>query len=192
MLQVTHEIPMAGHMGRNKTTQRTLRRFYWPTIFRDVKEFCRTCPDCQKASSRKGPRAPLIPLPVIEESFRRIAMDIVGPLPRSWSGNKYILVLCDYATRYPEALPLKTIDADHIAEALIKYLGHVVGGGVVRPEPPKLEAVRTFPIPQTKKQVQTFLGLSGYYRKFIRDYAAVAVPLTDLTNPVWWQSHRLS
>ena len=129
VLQVAHEIPMAGHMGRNKTTQRTLRRFYWPTIFRDVKEFCRTCPDCQKASSRKGPRAPLIPLPVIEEPFYRIAMDIVGPLPRSWSGNKYILVLCDYATRYPEALPLKTIDAEHIAEALINVFA---GWGVPR------------------------------------------------------------
>ena len=116
-------------LGRNKTTQWTLHRFYWPTIFRDVKEFCRTCPDCQKASSRKGPRAPLIPLPVIEEPFRRIMMDIVDPLPRSWLGNKYILVLCDYATRYPKALPLKTIDAEHVAEALINVFA---GWGVQR------------------------------------------------------------
>ena len=47
-------------------------------------------------------------------------MDIVGPLPRSRSGNKYILVLCDYATRYPEAIPLKSIDASHVAEELVK------------------------------------------------------------------------
>lgn len=39
----------------------------------------------------------------MSEPFRRIAMDIVGPLPRSTSGKKYILVICDYATRYPEA-----------------------------------------------------------------------------------------
>ena len=47
-----------------------------------------------------------MPLPVIDEPFECIAMDIVGPLPRSNSGNKYVLVVCDYATRYPEAVPL--------------------------------------------------------------------------------------
>ena len=46
--------------------------------------------------------------------FERIAMDIVGPLPRSRSGN--ILVICDYATRYPEAFPLRLIDAECVAE----------------------------------------------------------------------------
>ncbi|KAL5484320.1 hypothetical protein EMCRGX_G020794 [Ephydatia muelleri] len=49
-------------------------------------------------------------------------MDIVGPLPRSRAGNKYILVLCDYATRYPEAVPPKSIDAESVAEELIKKL----------------------------------------------------------------------
>lgn len=65
--------------------------------------------------------SPLIPLPVIEEPFSRIAMDIVGPLPRSRSGNRYILVICDYATHYPEAIPLRAIDAEHIAEELLKF-----------------------------------------------------------------------
>ena len=46
-------------------------------------------------------------------------MDIVGPLPCSRSGNKYVLVLCDYATRYLEALPLKNTDAETIAEELL-------------------------------------------------------------------------
>ena len=52
-------------------------------------------------------------------------MDIVGPLPRSRTGNRYILVLCDYATRYPEAIPLRTIDAEHIAEQLIGVFARV-------------------------------------------------------------------
>jgi len=47
-------------------------------------------------------------------------MDIVGPLPRSCSGKKYVLVVCDYATRYPKAIPLQSIDAEHIAEELVK------------------------------------------------------------------------
>ena len=46
-------------------------------------------------------------------------MDIVGPLPRSRSGKWYILALCDYATHYPEAVALRSIDAEHIAEELV-------------------------------------------------------------------------
>ena len=62
------------------------------------------------------------------------------------------------------------------------YLGHVVGSGVVRPEPSKVHAVLTFPIPATKTHVRAFLGLTGYYRRFIPNYASLAVPLTDLTK----------
>ena len=104
ILEVAHTFPLAGHLVRDKTVQRIQQRFYWPTIYQDTKDFCRRCEECQKARGHKVLRAPLIPLPIIGEPFRRIAMDIVGPLPRSRSGNKYVLVVCDYATRYPEAV----------------------------------------------------------------------------------------
>ena len=73
------------------------------------------------------------------------------------------------------------------------YLGHIVGSGLVRPEPAKIQAVKDFPVPQTKKQVRLFLGLAGYYRCFIPDYASVTAPLTDLTrkdapNQVIWSA----
>ena len=48
-------------------------------------------------------------------------MDIVGPLPHSSSGKRYILVICDYATRYPEAVALRTIDANAVAEELLSF-----------------------------------------------------------------------
>ena len=125
VLELGHVIPLAGHLGAEKTRQRILRHFYWPTIFRDVDEYCRCCEKCQKTNNRKVPPAPLIPLPVITEPFRRIAMDTVGPLPRSRLGNRFILVICDYATRYPEAIPLRSIDAVHIAEELIKVFARL-------------------------------------------------------------------
>ena len=125
VLQLAHAIPLAGHLGRKKTAQRILQRFYWPNMFKDAAEFCTTCQECQKTAPGKKIVAPLIPLPIIEEPFQRIAMDIVGPLPRSYNGNKYVLVICDYATRYPEAIPLRSIDAEHIAEELIKMFSRV-------------------------------------------------------------------
>ena len=115
VLELGHQIPLAGHLGKQKTQQRILRRFYWPTVFKDVEEFCRCCVQCQKSTNRRVQQAPLIPLPIISEPFSRIAMDIVGPLPRSRAGNRYVLVLCDYATRYPEAVPLPSTDAEHVA-----------------------------------------------------------------------------
>ena len=63
------------------------------------------------------------------------------------------------------------------------YLGHVVDrGGVVRPELCKVEAIQAFSQPATKKQVKAFLGITGYYRKFIPNYSALAAPLTGLTK----------
>ena len=104
VLQLAYTVPLGGHLGKKKMTARVMRRFYWPTLHRDVADFCRSCEQCQKSSHQKVPRAPMIPLPVIGEPFERIAMDGVGPLPRSCSGHRYILVICDYATRYPEAV----------------------------------------------------------------------------------------
>ena len=71
------------------------------------------------------------------------------------------------------------------------YLGHIVGNGEVRPEMQKVGAVMDFPQPTTKKDVRSFLGLTGYYRKFIPNYSTIALPLTDLTkkhtpNAVVW------
>ena len=63
-------------------------------------------------------KAPLMPLPLVDQPLKRVAMDIVGPLKRTTSGNKYILTLMDFATCYPEAIPLKKIDARTVAEAL--------------------------------------------------------------------------
>ena len=57
--------------------------------------------------------------------FERIATDIIGLLPRSRSGNRYVLVMCDYGTRYPEAVPLKSLEAAKIAEELVALFARV-------------------------------------------------------------------
>ena len=101
VLKLAHEIPIAGHLGNEKTRQHLLRRFYWPGVFNEVEEFCRSCSTCQKTSQQREMRAPLILLPIISEPFSWIATDIMGPPPRSRSGNQYVLVICNYAIWYP-------------------------------------------------------------------------------------------
>ena len=91
----------------------------------DVKEYCRQCEKCQKCSTKKPPNVPLIPLSIISEPFKRIAMDIVSPLSRSRSGKRYVLVVCDYATRYPKAIALKDITTETVVEEPIKLFSRV-------------------------------------------------------------------
>ena len=81
---------------------------------------CASCPVCQKAGPAITARAPLQPLPVIREPFTRIAMDVVGPLKRTKRGNKYVLVVMDYATKWPEAFALKNIVSETIVDCLVE------------------------------------------------------------------------
>ena len=85
-------------------------------------EYCKICTECQKISKR-GSRAPRIPTctrtPIIGEPSERIAMDMIGPLPRTIKGKQYILVICDYATSYPEVYVMRTVTTPAVAEKLI-------------------------------------------------------------------------
>ena len=62
----------------------------------------------------------------------------------------------------------------------VAYLGHIIGRDGVKPNPAKINAIRKFPRPTTVRAIRQFLGLSGYYRRFIKDYAKIAKPLSDL------------
>ncbi|MES9879335.1 MAG: reverse transcriptase family protein, partial [Sedimenticola sp.] len=85
------------------------------------------------------------------------------------------------------ARPTKCI----IGAGEIECLGHRVGSSGVCMVPEKVQAIVNAPKPSTKRQVRAFLGLAGFYRKFIPDFASIVVPLTDLTkksepNKVVW------
>ena len=125
VLYLAHSHQLGAHLGVQKTHDRITARFYWPGIKRAVEDFCRSCEVCQKTSPRPIQRNPLIPLPIIETPFSRIAMDIVGPLPKSARGHRYILVILDYATKFPEAIPLRAATSKAVAHELFMLFSKV-------------------------------------------------------------------
>ena len=68
----------------------------------------------------------------------------------------------------------------------VNYLGLIVGNGELRMDPEKVTAVAEWPKPRNKKDVQSFLGFCNFYRRFIKDFSAIARPLTSLTGNVEW------
>ena len=114
-------------MGVKKTKERILAEFYWPGVQGDITRYCQSCDICQKTFPKgKVPKIPVGELPLIDTPFSRVAVDLVGPIhPSSDKGNRFILTMMDYATRYPEAKALKYIDSNTVAEALFQMFCRV-------------------------------------------------------------------
>ena len=127
VLKLAHCGLLSGHQGTSKTFERISASFYWPGLHGDVARFCQSCDVCQKTIPKgKVTRVPLEKMPVIEIPFQRVAVDLVGPIcPASERGHKYVLTVVDYATRYPEAVALKKIDTETVAEALVGIFSRV-------------------------------------------------------------------
>jgi len=119
ILKYCHDIRSSGHLGQDKTLSKLKKVAYWHGMSTDCKLYVKTCPICnrQKKANKKA-KADLgqyhsgVP-------FERIHMDILGPLPVSKLGNKYILVIIDQFTKWIECCPLPNQYAETIAKALM-------------------------------------------------------------------------
>ena len=67
-------------------------------------------------------------------------------------------------------------------KATVKYLGHIVGQGQVRPLDAKIQTIAKFPIPTSWEELARFLGMAGYYRNFCLNFSEIAAPLTNLLS----------
>ena len=127
VLRLGHEGILAGHLGIKKSSDRIQTNFYWPGILGDIRRYCQSCDICQRTVDKGSVRkAPDQSVPWVHIPFDKVAIDLIGPLhPVTNRGKRYILTVVDYATRYPEAVPLEKIDTESIAEALIGIFSRV-------------------------------------------------------------------
>ncbi|XP_059160902.1 uncharacterized protein LOC131944361 [Physella acuta] len=118
-LKLGHDTPMAGHMGVARTKARILSQFSWPGAGEDIRRYCESCDVCEKSKKNVGGKAPLGKTEVVGQPFEKIAIDIVGPLTQTKKKNRFILTAADICTRWPEAVPLKSVTAAEIQDALL-------------------------------------------------------------------------
>lgn len=111
-----HDDLTGGHLGTSKTYEKLKDRFYWPGMYKDIEHWVLSCIDCAtRKRSRNNLRAPLLPISA-DGAFDRLAVDCLGPLPVTWSRNRYIVVFTEYLTKWPEIFAAKNIDAETIAK----------------------------------------------------------------------------
>lgn len=96
----------------------------------------------------------------------------------------HLLVLREFLLRLRKAHLTAKPSKCYIGFSTIECLGHLVGGERLRPDEGKVDAISKVTRPETKRQIKSFLGMVGFYRKFIPNFAQIAVPLTDLTKKV--------
>ena len=119
-IREVHDGPLGAHLGLRKTLAKLKLRFYWCGMTADARSYIRVCDLCAR---RKNPprqrRAPLQQSRV-GAPMERIALDLMGPLPKTESGNRWILVVGDYHTKWVEAYALPDARAETVARKLVE------------------------------------------------------------------------
>ena len=113
-----------GHLAKKKTRMKILQRFYWFGLRDDVNLYIEQCDNCgANKTPPKTPRAPLGEMR-IGAPMDRLATDILGPLPTTPRGNRYVLIVTDYFSNWVEVLPIPDQTAETTAEVI---LNEVIG-----------------------------------------------------------------
>ena len=118
LIELAHSI---GHEGEYKTYHRLKPNYYWKGMNKDIHLYLKCCPKCQMYKIQKQnqntesiPTKPGLP-------FTKVGLNLIGPLPKTKRGNRYIIVLVDYFTKWVEAEPLKITDSNNV----IRFLKNV-------------------------------------------------------------------
>ena len=120
VLEMAHDNTMAGHFGTKRTLLRVRGQFYWMGINADVRSWCRSCQVCCARKPKPAVAHHAAQRQLVTEPLQRVAVDILGPIdPPTEKGNRYVLVIVDYLTKWAEALPMVNQTAEECAKVFV-------------------------------------------------------------------------
>ena len=97
-------------------------RYWWKSMSKDIRDFVRSCPECQRANAvNKPPPATLHPVPV-HDIFHRWGVDLIRPLKETKNGNRYIIVATEYLSRWAEVDALRDKSAESVHAFLLRLV----------------------------------------------------------------------
>ena len=121
IMHLVHDIRLSGHLGIEKTQKRISNRFFWPRMYEDVRRWVTSCPACQRRKGAAHPnRSPLAKM-LVGAPFRRIGIDVLDTRHRSNRGNRVIIVIVDYFTKWTIAVARSNHTAATCADVIMKH-----------------------------------------------------------------------
>jgi len=117
-----HGAPMSGHRSYKRLLDMLLKKFWCKGLERTARRWCTACLVCAKRKPRRRWGSTPPGILVSRHPWDLIAIDTVGPFPTSADGYRWILTIIDTFTRYPIAVPLRSLHADNIARALFDHV----------------------------------------------------------------------
>lgn len=123
ILKLVHDLPTSGHPGITKTYNKLKQKYYWPKMKADVVAYVNGCIICAEHKVvQKSPPGLMGTRPRVFRPFQLISTDLIGPLPPSAKGYKYILVVCDYFSKFVLTFPLRAATAPAISRFMEEYV----------------------------------------------------------------------
>lgn len=108
-----------SHSGYRPTMRAVSKRFVWPNMKADIRDWCKTCHPCQSSKVHRHTKSPLQTRLPPEHRFGSLHVDIVGPLPES-EGMRYLFTIIDRYTRWTDAIPMREMKAEDCAKAFLR------------------------------------------------------------------------
>ena len=119
IMQAFHDDVTAAHFGFQRTYDKIKRRYFWKNMYSEIKRYCQKCIGC---ASKKRPhetvKAPMVPQ-FVSEPWETVVVDMLGPLPVTEKGNKFIILFFDSFTKWCEAIAVPDIKAERIARHFV-------------------------------------------------------------------------
>ena len=120
ILQENHHSILGGHRGMNKPYEAIEIHYQWPNMKKEIEEYVKTCAKCQlNKTLRPKKRVPMEITTTARQPFEKCALDIVGPMTETMSGNKYVLTFQDDLSKFLVALSIPQQDAETVAREFV-------------------------------------------------------------------------